>query len=53
VDDRGSVCLEEEVEKLRRAGLSPAEISARMGVDAAWVESLVAMWEGETEEESD
>jgi hypothetical protein len=41
MEDRGEVCLEEEVERLRRSGLSAAEISERMGVDEAWVESVL------------
>jgi hypothetical protein len=43
----GEVCLEEEVEKMRRSGMSTEEISEKMGVDPAWVESLISMWEGE------
>ena len=38
------VCLEEEVEKMRRSGMSTGEISEKMGVDPAWVESLISMW---------
>ncbi len=38
------VCLEEEVEKMRRSGISTDEISEKMGVDRAWVESLISMW---------
>jgi hypothetical protein len=38
------VCLEEEVERLRRSGMSAAEISRTMGVDQAWVESLISSW---------
>ncbi len=38
------VCLEEEVEKMRRSGMSTGEISKKMGVDPAWVESLISMW---------
>ena len=38
------VCLEEEVEKMRRSGMSTDEISEKMGVDPAWVESLISMW---------
>lgn len=45
VEDRGEVCLEEVVEKMRRSGMSPAEISREMGVDAGWVEALISMWE--------
>jgi predicted transposase YdaD len=42
VEDRGEVCLAEEVERLRHLGLSDEEIAGRMGVDAAWVETLVS-----------
>jgi transcriptional regulator with XRE-family HTH domain len=34
--------MAEEVERLRRLGLSDEEIAERMGVDAAWVEILVS-----------
>ncbi len=44
----GEVCLEEEVEKMWRSGMSNEEISEKMGVDPAWVESLVSMWGGES-----
>ena len=46
LDNRGEVCLEEEVEKRRRSGMSTEEIAQDMGVDAAWVQSLVSMTEG-------
>jgi ribosome-binding protein aMBF1 (putative translation factor) len=45
VDNRGEVCLEEEVEKRRRSGMSTEEIAQEMGVDPAWVQSLVSMTE--------
>jgi hypothetical protein len=45
LDNRGEVCLEEEVEKRRRSGMSTEEIAQDMGVDPAWVQSLVAMTE--------
>jgi hypothetical protein len=41
----GEVCLEEEVERLRRSGMSAAEISRMMGVDQAWVEALLSAWD--------
>ena len=41
MEDGREVCLEEEVERLRRSGMSAAEISLTMGVDQSWVESLV------------
>jgi DNA-directed RNA polymerase specialized sigma24 family protein len=42
VEDRGEVCLAEEVERLRCLGLSDEEIAERMGVDVTWVETLVS-----------
>jgi transposase len=48
VENGGEVCLEEEVERLRRSGMSVAEISRRMGVDRGWVEDLVARSPGGT-----
>ncbi len=46
MDNKGEVCLEEEVEKRRRSGMSTEEIAQDMGVDPAWVQSLVSMAEG-------
>ena len=46
MDNRGEVCLEEEVERRRRSGMSTEEIAQDMGVDPAWVQSLVSMVEG-------
>ena len=46
MDNKGEVCLEEEVEKRRRSGMSTEEIAQDMGVDPAWVQSLVSMIEG-------
>jgi hypothetical protein len=43
-ENGGEVCLEEEVERLRRSGLSAVEISRTMGVDKAWVEALLSAW---------
>jgi len=43
LDDRREVCLEEEVERLRRSGMSTPEIAREMGVEEGWVESLVSM----------
>jgi len=48
VEDRGEVCLAEEVERLRRLGLSNEEVARRLGVDAAWVETLISPGEDET-----
>ena len=52
LEDHGEVCLEEEVERLRRSGMSVAEISQKMGVDESWVEALFSAWdEGSPAEE--
>jgi transposase len=51
LEGSGEVCLEEEVEKLRRSGMSAKEISQRMGVDLSWVESLISMSEIEASTE--
>jgi predicted transposase YdaD len=42
VEDRGELCLAEEVERLRRLGLSDEEIAKEIGVDVTWVETLVS-----------
>jgi hypothetical protein len=42
LEDRGEVCLAEEVERLRRLGLPDGEVASRLGVDAAWVETLIS-----------
>ena len=53
MDGNGEVCLEEEVEKLRRSGMSAPEISQVMGVDLSWVETLLsASEEGISTEET-
>lgn len=43
MEDNREVCLEEEVWRLRRAGLEPEGISAAMGVEFAWIEQVLAM----------
>jgi len=52
-ENKGEVCLEEEVERLRRSGMSGVEISRTMGVDQAWVEALLSDWGEETSVEGD
>jgi hypothetical protein len=47
LSNKGEVCLEEEVEKRRRSGMTTDEIAQDMGVDPSWVESLVSMVEVE------
>jgi hypothetical protein len=43
LEDRREVCLEEEVARLRRSGMSAREISREMKVDEGWVESVISM----------
>lgn len=52
LEDREGVCLAEEAERLRRSGLSVGEVSRRMGVDVAWVESVTAPHEESGEPET-
>ena len=47
MEDEREVCLEEEVERRRRSGMSAAEISRTMGVDESWVEQVISMSVGE------
>lgn len=53
MEERGEVCLAEEAERLRRSGLSVEDVSRRMGVDAAWVESVVSPCQQDDEHRSD
>ena len=53
MEDRGEVCLAEEVERLRRLGLSDGEIARRLGVDASWVETVISPGETMAEREAD
>ncbi len=43
MDARREVCLEEEVERLRKSGMTAEEISDEMGLDPAWVSQVLAM----------
>ena len=43
MEERGEVCLAEEVERLRRLGLSDEEVASRMGVDVSWVATLILL----------
>lgn len=47
MEERSEVCLAEEVERLRQLGLSDEEVASRLGVDAAWVETLISPDEDE------
>jgi hypothetical protein len=47
LEDRGEVCLAEEVERYRRLGLSDGEIASKMGIDESWVETVVSSGEDE------
>ncbi len=48
MQDRGELCLAEEVERLRQLGLSDEEVASRLGVDVGWVETLVSPEDEET-----
>jgi hypothetical protein len=48
VQERGELCLAEEVERLRQLGLSDEEVASRLGVDASWVEILPSPGEDDT-----
>lgn len=43
----GEVCLEEEVDRLRRSGMSVQEISDFMGLEPAWVAEIAEMMSDE------
>ena len=47
MEEKGELCLQEEVARLREAGLSGNEIARRMGVDRGWVEGVISMIEPE------
>ena len=49
MEGRGEVCLAEEAGRLRRSGLGVDEVARCMGVDPAWVETVVAEHEGDEE----
>ena len=48
MEERGELCLAEEVERLRRLGLSDQEVAGKLGVDVNWVETLVSPGDDET-----
>lgn len=43
MENRGEVCLEEEVDRLRRSGMSVQEISTSLGLEPVWVAEIVEM----------
>ena len=53
MQERGEVCLAEEVERLRRLGLSDDEVASRLGVDVSWVETLISPGEDEPNPETE
>jgi hypothetical protein len=53
MEDRGEVCLAEEVERFRRLGLSDREIASKLGVDASWVATVVSPGEDTAMESAD
>jgi predicted regulator of amino acid metabolism with ACT domain len=50
LDNGGDVCFEEEVEQMRRSGMSTDEIAQQMGVDRTWVDSIVSMVDQDSSE---
>ena len=53
MQERGEVCLAEEVERLRRLGLSDDEVASRLGVDVSWVETLISPGEDKPNPETE
>lgn len=49
MEDRGEVCMEEEVARLRRSGMSAQDIASIMGLEPAWVAAVVEMLPEEEE----
>jgi hypothetical protein len=43
MEEKGELCLQEEVGRLWEAGLSEGEIARKMGVDPGWVEAVISM----------
>ena len=52
LEERGEVCLAEEVEHLRQLGLSDEEVATKLGVDVSWVKTLVSPGQEEPGPES-
>ena len=50
LENGGDVCFEEEVEQMRRSGMSTDEIAQRMGVERTWVDSIVSMVDQDSSE---
>ncbi len=42
MENSGEVCLEEEVERRRRSGMTAEEIAGEMGLQISWVEETLA-----------
>ncbi len=53
MEERGGVCTAEEVERLRRLGLSDGEVASTLGVEVSWVETLISPGEDEPDPESE
>ncbi len=53
MEEKGELCLQEEVARLRDAGLSGDEIARKIGVDPGWVESLISMLEPEKDRQGE
>ena len=50
LENGGDVCFEEEVEQMRRSGMSTDEIAQQMGVERTWVDSIVSMVDQDSSE---
>ena len=52
MEEKGELCLQEEVGRLWGAGFSEDEIARSMGVDQGWVEDIVSMIEPEDQSDA-
>jgi hypothetical protein len=52
MEEKGELCLQEEVGRLWGAGFSEDEIARSMGVDQGWVEDIVSMIEPEDQRDA-
>lgn len=47
MEERGELCLQEEVLRLWDQGISEEEISRQMGLDPGWVEATISAFSPE------
>lgn len=52
MEERGEVCLAEEGERSWRSGMTAERVSLPMGVDAAWVETVISPYRENEEPEN-